>query len=521
METKSLIVLVAALVPALAQAQAGRIEQVLVYPGGASVERVLAVKAGQQQLKIACLPARFETDSLQLRAPEGSGLAIGEITVQTVARAALPECADSPLDTRIRELQDQQAAVAAEAEAHELALGYLKNYTAPSGQPASIAATAETLRRSGLDTLQRLQALQQRKQALERQLAPLTAERDRLVQANPQLRTVLVRLAAPRDAELRLSYRISQAGWEPVYRAYLDSRSGQVRLERHAQVAQHSGEDWSQVRLRLSTTQPRQATDMPPPRSWTLDLLPPPSAELARPAPAYAAAPAPRLQKADGKADGPELDFNVAVFHGEFATEFEVPGRVSVAADGQRIGLALGHQMLDAQLMARANPSAEAQAYLVAESARPAGVWPAGPLQLFRDGDFVGQSQLRVAKQERLDLFFGRDERLRVTVEPEQRHAGDRGLIGSRSEQQIVRAYRIENLQQRAINVQILEAAPVTRHEDIKVQTRFEPQPALTSWRLQPGIVAWQFELAPGQSQRLTADYLIGHPKDARIGGLR
>lgn len=520
METRSLILLVAALVPAVAQAQAGRIEQVLVYPGGASVERVLAVKAGQQQLKIACLPARFEADSLQLRAPEGSGLVIGEITVQTVARGALPECADSPLDARIRELQDQQAALAAEVEAHELALGYLKNYTAPSGQPASIAATAETLRRSGLDTLQRQQALQQRKQALERQLAPLTAERDRLVQANPQLRTVLVRLAAPRDAELRLSYRLSQAGWEPVYRAYLDTRSGQVRLERHAQVAQHSGEDWSQVRLRLSTTQPRQATGMPPPRSWALDLLPPPSAELARPAPAYAAAaaaPAPRLQKTDG----PELDFNVAVFHGEFATEFEVPGRVSVAADGQRIGLALGQQMLDAQLMARANPSAEAQAYLVAESARPAGVWPAGPLQLFRDGDFVGQSQLRVTNQERLDLFFGRDERLRVTVEPEQRHAGDRGLIGSRAEQRIGRAYRIENLQQRAVSVQILEAAPVARHEDIQVQTRFEPKPTLDSWRQQPGIVAWQFELAPGQSLRLAADYLIGYPKDARIGGLR
>ncbi|MCX2864039.1 DUF4139 domain-containing protein [Paucibacter sp. PLA-PC-4] len=520
METRTLILLVAVLVPTLAQAQAGRIEQVLVYPGGASVERVLAVKAGQQQLKIACLPARFDTDSLQLRAAQGSGLAIGEITVQTVARAALPECADSPLDTRIRELQDQQAALAAETDAHDLALGYLKNYTAPSGQSASIAATAETLRRSGLDTLQRQQALQRRKQELERLLAPLTAERDRLVQANPQLRTVVVRLAAPRDAELRLSYRLSQAGWEPVYRAYLDSRSGQVRLERHAQVAQQSGEDWTQVKLRLSTTQPRQATGMPPPKSWTLDLLPPPSAELARPAPTYAAAaaaPAPRVQRADG----PELDFNVAVFHGEFATEFEVPGRVSIATDGQRIGMALGHQMLDAQLMARANPSAEAQAYLVAESARPTGVWPVGLLQLFRDGDFVGQSQLRLANQDRLDLFFGRDERLRVTVEPEQRKAGDRGLIGSRVEQQLGRAYRIENLQQRHVSVQILEAAPVARHDDIKVLTRFDPEPAIDSWRQQPGIVAWQFELAPGQSQRLTAGYVIGYPKDARVGGLR
>lgn len=48
METSSPILLLAALVPALAHAQAGRIEQVQVYPGDASVERLLAVKAGQQ-----------------------------------------------------------------------------------------------------------------------------------------------------------------------------------------------------------------------------------------------------------------------------------------------------------------------------------------------------------------------------------------------------------------------------------------------------------------------------------------
>lgn len=505
--------------PVLALAQtSGRIDQVLVYPGGATVERVVQVKTGQQQLKISCLPARFETDSLQVR-PE-AGVSIGEITVQTVDRAAAPECANSPLDARIRELEDQRAAVIAETSAHDLTLGYLKNIgTAPNAQLNT--GTAEALRRSGLDTLQRQNQLQRRKDDLDRLLAPLTAERERLAQANPQLRSVAIRLATPRDTALRLSYRLSQAGWEPVYRAYLDTTSGQLRLERHAQVAQNSGEDWSEVKLRLSTAQPRQASGMPAPSAWTLDLLPPVSADTPRPMAAYAAAPAPAMLMERSAAKTPDLGFNISVFQGEFATEFEVPGRVAVAADGQRIALALGEVMLDAKLMSRSNPRVEAAAYLVAESARPAGVWPAGALQLFRDGAYIGQSRLAIASQEQLDFYFGRDELLRVTMEPEQRNAGNSGFIGARAEQKISRVYRIENLHQRRVAVQVLDAAPVARHEDIKVQTQFDPKPTNEAWRKQPGLMAWDFTLAPGATQKISADYLISYPKEARISGMR
>lgn len=523
MKKESVLIVLILGMAAGAAAQTSRIEQVLVYPGGATVERRVPIKAGQALLRLACLPARFDANSLQVL-PE-SGISIGEISVQTVERAAAPECANSPLDARIRELEDQIAAVSAEAGAHELALGYLKQLGSADksvGSAANIPANADALRRSGLDSLQKQIPLQRRKEELGRQLSPLTAERDRLAQANPQMRSITVRLASPRDAELRMSYRLTQAGWEPIYRAYLDTASGKVRLERHAQVAQTSGEDWAGVKLRLSTAQPRQATGMPPPRPWALDIQPPVLAEESRLsyAPAPAAAPAVRMMasRADNAA---APTFDVSVFQGEFATEFEVPSRVTVAADGQRIALALGSVDLASEVLARANPSAEAQAYLVAVATPPAGVWPQGALQLFRDGAFVGQSSLVVANMDKLDLFFGRDELLRVSVEPEQRNAGAAGFIGSRAEQKISHVYRVENLHQRRVQVEVLEPSPVARHEDIKVITLFDPRPAETAWRMQPGVVAWRFPLEPGQTQKLSAGYEISYPKDARIGGMR
>ncbi|MFZ6747905.1 DUF4139 domain-containing protein [Undibacterium sp. Ren11W] len=522
---KKILIGLAALMPTLCLAQtsvaASKITQVLVYPGGAKVERVAKVAASARELKFTCLPARFDLDSLQVQAD--AGIVIGDINVQTLDRARAPECATSPLDARIRELEDQKAAIAAEDAAQALVLGYLKNY-GNDKQSGPIASTAEQLRRTGQDALQRQHQAQRRAEVIEKQLSPLIAERDRLIASNPQVRTVQIRLAAQTEGELRLSYRLRQAGWTPVYRAYLDTNKAQLRLERHAQVAQTSGEDWTNVNLRLSTAQPNLANRINPPYPWTLDIRPPKQEA------SYLAAPAAmRMAKsaAPAGADRVMLDedaapnFDVSVFQGEFAAEFVVPGKISLASDGQRAAFALGNQNLEAQIKVHVQPQQEVQAYLLAEVGRPAGSWPSGNLQLFRDGDFVGQSQLQLGSDERLELFFGRDEMVRVQLEPEQRDAANKGFIGSRAEQKIGHAYLIENLHKKAIALQVLESSPVARHEDIHVQTQFSPKPAQDAWHKQPGIVAWQLPLEPGKTLRLTADYVISYPKDAIVNGLR
>ncbi|MDT8999555.1 DUF4139 domain-containing protein [Paucibacter sp. APW11] len=500
-----------------------RISNVLVYPGGATIERIARVSAGSRQLQLNCLPARFDLDSLQVQAD--AGIAVGEISVQTLDRARSPECNNSPLDARIRELEDQLAALKAEDESQELVLGFLKSVGSDNKLPAAaITATADTLRRSSLDALQRRLQLAKRRDELQLQLGPLSAEREAQRAANPQLRSLVLNLAASRDGELRISYRSSQAGWSPVYRAYLDTARTSLRLERHAQVAQSSGEDWRGVRLRLSTVQPRQASSLNPPQPWVLDLLPPPvqnaAYEMAAPAPAMAMAPPPAPMAKRYAA--PELpSFDVSELQGAYAAEYEVPGEVQVASDGQRVGFLLGSAALNTRLVTRVQPQQEAQAYLLADSERPKGSWPDGALQLFRDGAFIGQSRLTLGSDERLALFFGRDELVRVQIEPEQRNAGSTGFIASRSERRISHGYLVENLHSTAITLQLLEAAPAPRHEDIRVQTQFKPAVSEQDWHKLPGMVLWRQDLTPGQSQRFSAEYLISYPKDARIGGLR
>ena len=330
--------------------------------------------------------------------------------------------------------------------------------------------------------------------------------------------SVSVTLDAPREAELRLTYQVNGPGWVPTYRASLDTRSNALRLERQAQVAQATGEDWLGVAMRLSTGQPRRGTAGPQPSPWRIGIAEP-LQELARKsfamaAPAPAAAPAMRSTLGGGAS---EESFDVSVFNNAFATEFLVPQRLDVSSGGQRVTLLLGAQDATATLLTRTTPHADASAWLVAELPQPEGVWPAGALQLYRDGAYVGSDTLRTGGKGPLALPFGRDELVVVRVEPQQDMRGSTGFVGSRAERTVQRAYTVENRHRTSIALQVFEAAPVSIDEKVSVENKFDPKPESMAWAEQPGVVLWSTRLDAGKTARFTAAYAIGYPKDARL----
>lgn len=526
----SVWLMTASLLATAAQAQTpSRIDEVLVYPGGAQVTRLTTVAAGARELVLNCLSARFDPDSLQIDAPAGVNL--GPVQLETLPRERAPECGTGPVDEQVRKLEGQRDLLNAESSALDTSLGYLKalgSGEARATPAAGIAATSDSIRRTAQDALLRQAQIRRQLEDLDKQIAPLQGERERLASANPQWRSLRLRLSTAREAELKLSYRVTQAGWAPSYRALLDTAGSAVSLERLAQVSQQSGEDWKNVKLRLSTAQVTPRVGVGLPRPWQLDLYrPQPQPEMrALPAPAPMAATLAQNITVTGAriAAEPELErFDLSVFQGSYATEFVLPLRVNIDSGTQRAALSLGQEKLQARVLARVQPQSEAAAYLVADVARPAGSWPRGPLQLVRDGALVGSSTLNVTTgEDRLELPFGRDEALRVQIEPEQRNAANTGFIGARAEHRYGRGYVVENRHMAgAVTLQLVEAAPVAQHEDIKVQSQFNPAPTTQAWRKQPGLVLWELALPAGQSQRFTADHVISAPKDATLTGLR
>ncbi|WP_407655104.1 DUF4139 domain-containing protein [Acidovorax benzenivorans] len=526
--------------PALAQ-DTSRIARVTVYPGSATVERVAKVAAGARSLTLACLPASLDVQSLQIN-PDPA-VRVGEFNVLTEDRDVAAGCA-SPLDGRIRELDDQIAGVKAEASALQLVDGYLRSVAntgaapneAPAARasssgasptPAQITATAEVLRKSGQDSFARAHQLQRKQESLELALKPLVAERDRVASQRARVVSVTINLATEREAELRLSYQVRGPGWQPSYRATLDANKSTVLIERQALVAQNSGEDWAGVQLTLSTGQPGRATQGQLPRPWWLNVAPPPQGP-ATPSPAMAMAPAPApaiasLSRSRSAADEAMPTFDVSALDKGFATEFAVPQRITVPSSGQRVTLALGSHTAPATLITRTAPAMEEAAYVVAQIAQPSGVWPAGPAGLYRDGAFVGTGRIDFGAPSAgtpagsTSLSFGRDELVTVRAEPVQDLTGSSGFTGSRVERKTRRAYSVENRHKAAITLQVLHASPVSRNEKIEVESSYQPQPAETTWNRSPGTVAWQQPVTAGTTAQFSAEHTIRYPKDVEL----
>lgn len=214
---------------------------------------------------------------------------------------------------------------------------------------------------------------------------------------------------------------------------------------------------------------------------------------------------------------GREALFDVSVFNGSFATEFSVPHAIDVPSGGERVAMTLGQHDDTVKLAVRTSPHIDAAAFLIADLAVPAGVWPSGPMQLYRDGAFVGHGHWNTAEGSCLALSFGVDELVRVEAEPERDSQGTGGFVGSRAERKVQRTYAIENRHKTPISLQVLEAAPVSVDEQVRVASHFAPQPAELAWHQQPGVAMWTFDVAAGQSARVAADYVISYPKEARL----
>lgn len=528
------MVCVAAALPGLTLADASSlsvsgnrapITEVTLYPGIAAVQREARIDAQTRLLSFECLPASVDTQSLQISGDEG--VRVGEIkTLMQSRQMAAKECT-SPLDQQIRSLEDQLANIEAEEGASRLVGDFLQGMSKPGDEarisPAQIAGTSQVLRQTSRDNSLRAHQVQRQKQDLLAQLQPLRQERDRTGSEQSQVMKVSVQLASARAANVRLSYQVRGPSWQPSYRAQLSTARQQVQLERQALVVQASGEDWSNVRLRLSTGQPGRSTQGVMPRPWTVDIAQPmpPAAPAPAPVAMMARSSAGAMREVAAAPDLPVLD--VSSINTAYSTQFIVPYKISVPSSAERITLSLGQENLATSLLTRTAPAMEEAAYLIATLQAPPGIWPAGPVALLRDDALVGNGRLDFGNAQALahGLSFGRDDNVVVRRLPAQSHTGSSGWAGSKTERSIVRNYAVENRHNQPIALQVLDSAPVSRNEQIKVQSQYSPQPATTSWNAQNGMVAWEQNLAARSTAPFQATHQIRFPENQPITGLQ
>jgi uncharacterized protein (TIGR02231 family) len=523
-----------------------RIVGATVYPDSARVERELKVPGGTRHIVLACVPGGVDVTTLQVDGdPE---LHVGEIHTTPLPATRWSECMASPLEARGRALDAKRESLEAQRDANELALSYLKVWgstahaddragtpapapAAPVGKTAARAAGAPRPGVLAADLHQAAFDVLVDQARVKRELLALEREDARLDDAAPPSRgkdggwrTVRFDAWTPAAASLRVHYNVINAYWRPTYRATLDTARATLRIDRQADIVQGSGEDWGDVRVRLSTGRVNRAAQAQLPQSWFLDVVVPrPVGSLAF---AALAAPVSAEQRVEVTGSSIRFDRPVAPPWGttavatDYATEFDVSQVATLPSDGETHTLQLASQTVAATLKRRVTPRTDHAVYLLAEAPRPAGAWPAGPLQSWVDGALVGRMQWQPALGDKLLVALGQDDQMHIDVESPGAFTQSKGVFGGSVERTSTAVYAIVNQHTSAVMVEMLDAAPVSRNEAIQVSHAYVPQPSAVDWNKLPGVAEWTLVIPAQDTRRVSISHSVTAPKETVVSDL-
>lgn len=273
----ALAALVGLLSAGLAQTTS-RITEVHVYRGQALVTRQVDFTAalGSQEIAVSGLPERVVPDSLY--AEGDGGLTIRAVRYRATAVNEEPREEVRLLDQQIQANEDETARVQAESGVLEQQGEYLHKLEAFVAPTVQVEITKGTLDAAQMMKISEFLYAQRKelsaaKLALAKQLRQLqealgVLQRKRAEVSGAGTRTVreavLVLDSAKAGAtSVALNYIVSGVNWFPAYVARLAGDRAKLNLEYHGVVTQMSGEDWPNVALTLSTSQPNMIASAP------------------------------------------------------------------------------------------------------------------------------------------------------------------------------------------------------------------------------------------------------------------
>lgn len=520
---------------------ASAVDAVTVYPDGASVTRIVTVElpVGDNTLMLKDFPLTLDPASLRVEGEADATLTIGAI--DTKPPRAAPPVNLPEIDKRIEALKDERAdldgAIAAAAARRKFAERFAETSPAGIGEKgearplsdwrSAFAAVADEV--ASADSIIREATRKQRD--IDRQIARL--EQDRAAKpANKLEVNIGVAANAPAKATLHITYTVPNARWKPIYDARLDTgakdRKPALELVRRAEITQATGEDWSNVALNVSTVRTAPGGKAPEVKSLIVQYpfvaqSPAPGEASLRSHFRSDAVPSSEPNGRDqlaGKKDQTEEQQAVADVGG-FQVMFRIPGRVSVDASEGPKSLRVSTATVAPDLVIRSAPVIDATAFLEASFIQneDAPLLP-GRISIYRDGVFVGRSQMMAAsKEEKVRLGFGANDKVKVVRSVVKHNEGSAGLIVTTAKTD-ERAFKttIRNGHDFPIRVAIEDQLPVSENDDIQVEMLpSTTPPTTTNLRDKRGVLEWALEVGPSEMREIAFAWRVRWPKDKGV----
>lgn len=515
---------------AIAKPVRSTIEDVTVYPSGATITRTATVSlvAGTNQLELVGLVDDLDADSLRVEIENGD-VRIGQVSLEREQERDVTDEEIATVQGEIDAVNDEIRILTDSTEAAKLQLTFLRGIATGYSQEAGTdgmrgAADTNTwkdaltlLSTGSAEANRTIRNNEAKGKELVKDLSVLTRRLGEL--RGGALSSTVVTLDAsasrPLQTEIRLHYYLEAANWQPKYEARLDSNSGALQLAQQASVSQETDEDWTNVRLTLSTSEPSGELMAPELESEFLNIYRPQPRRESKVARTMASPGFSDQMIEEVVVTGTKIRADV----GGFAVNYDVPGRTSIsndADDGALIDLAKFN--FATTLVTRVVPRQNTQAFLTARFMYDKNLPLYGSdMTVFVDGAFAGYSEMPTAlPQSEVVLPVGQDRRIEVSAKTQGGEGGRGGIISKRKTEVTDYLFELTNRRSSPSDVEVFDRYPVARDKDIDVDVpKSATEPDERDVDDKPGVVVWKKTLGPGETWQIRHQYSVSYPAQA------
>jgi len=323
-------------------------------------------------------------------------------------------------------------------------------------------------------------------------------------------------------ADLKVSYVVANAGWNAIYDIRAINTKSPLQLSYKANVFQSTGEEWKNVKLKLSTANPNQSGLKPELYSWYLDFYNPIVYDMrnvkSSVAPARRTAEAGAPVAEEVMKDVQPLSEFVSTIQTSLNTEFDISLPYSVTSSSKPTVVDIRNYDLKAAYSYSVVPKLDADAFLIAKTIgwEEYSLLP-GEASIFFEGTFVGNSFIDSSNiKDTLSLSLGRDKRI-VVKRDKLKDLTSRSVIGGSKKESYTWEISIRNTKTEAIRISVEDQVPVSQNTQIEVTV---PDTGGAAYNKQTGKLTWNLDIKPSETRKLLYKFEVKYPKDKQINGL-
>ncbi|MFZ5553338.1 MAG: mucoidy inhibitor MuiA family protein [Bacteroidota bacterium] len=360
---------------------------------------------------------------------------------------------------------------------------------------------------------------------------------------------IVVNLSAksPGAQEIVLKYVVTQAGWLPAYDAKVTDVKSPLDLTYKAQVHQSTGEDWKNVKLKLSTGNPTKNNNKPDLGVWEISGYEPQkqayysSGRKGKGDKEYGEYEQSKPASATTAYEVDAIDFNNAtdsvssygflgsgaytvtlstanfttVANSNVNTEFDIAIPYTIISDGKDYSVEIQKYALVSDYKYYSAPKYDRNAFLIGRFTgwEQYNLVP-GNVNIYLSDTYTGQSYFNTQQTtDTIDLSLGRDESI-IIDRKKTKDYSKQAMVGSSKKVTLGIELNIKNTKATTVMLDLEDQIPVAKNKEIEVELIETGGSKLDE---KTGALKWNLILGPGESKTIKFVYTVKYPKDKTI----